>query len=204
MFLNVVIVFTTLNAENRIINLVEKPKDFVSDLAVIGIYYFKEIEILKVALEAVVKESLQPGEEYQINQGILTMMEEGKIFKAGEVNAWMDCGNPKVTLSTHQKILGLKTAENEVLIDPSALIENSQIIPPCYIGKGVKISNSSVGPHVSLGAGTQVRDAQIKNCLIQENTQIEETTLENAMIGNHVRYKGKPTFVSIGDYSEIY
>ncbi len=193
-----------LNDAGSIVNLVEKPQEFVSDLAVIGIYYFKQIEVLKAALQKVIAQKLNPGEEYQINEGILAMMAAGKVFKPGQVKHWMDCGNPKVTLSTHQKILGLKTAENEVLIDPSALIENSQIIPPCYIGKGVKISNSSVGPHVSLGAGTQVRDAQIKNCLIQENTQIEETTLENAMIGNHVRYKGKPTFVSIGDYSEIY
>ena len=76
-----------LNSENTIINLVEKPTNFVSDLAVIGIYYFKQIEFLKKALEEVVKKRLQPGEEYQINQGVLAMMQSGKIFKTGTVKS---------------------------------------------------------------------------------------------------------------------
>jgi glucose-1-phosphate thymidylyltransferase len=192
-----------LNAENRIINLVEKPKDFVSDLAVIGIYYFKEIEILKVALEAVVKENLQPGEEYQINQGILTMMEEGKIFKAGEVNAWMDCGNPEVTLQTNAQMLQLKQEEGEELVDPTAVIENSTIVPPCYIGKGAQIRNSTIGPGVSVGAETIIENCELKNVLIQNHSHLTNIKSDKAMIGNHVRYTGNPTFVSLGDYSEM-
>ena len=192
-----------LNAENRIINLVEKPKDFVSDLAVIGIYYFKEIEILKVALEAVVKENLQPGEEYQINQGILTMMEEGKIFKAGEVNALMDCGNPEVTLQTNAQMLQLKQEEGEELVDPTAVIENSTIVPPCYIGKGAQIRNSTIGPGVSVGAETIIENCELKNVLIQNHSHLTNIKSDKAMIGNHVRYKGNPTFVSLGDYSEM-
>ena len=192
-----------LNAENRIINLVEKPKDFISDLAVIGIYYFKEIEILKVALEAVVKENLQPGEEYQINQGILTMMEEGKIFKAGEVNAWMDCGNPEVTLQTNAQMLQLKQEEGEELVDPTAVIENSTIVPPCYIGKGAQIRNSTIGPGVSVGAETIIENCELKNVLIQNHSHLTNIKSDKAMIGNHVRYTGNPTFVSLGDYSEM-
>ncbi len=192
-----------LNAENRIINLVEKPKDFVSDLAVIGIYYFKEIEILKVALEAVVKENLQPGEEYQINQGILTMMEEGKIFKAGEVNAWMDCGNPGVTLQTNAQMLQLKQEEGEELVDPTAVIENSTIVSPCYIGKGAQIRNSTIGPGVSVGAETIIENCELKNVLIQNHSHLTNIKSDKAMIGNHVRYTGNPTFVSLGDYSEM-
>ena len=192
-----------LNSENTIINLVEKPKDFVSDLAVIGIYYFKEIEILKVALEAVVKESLQPGEEYQINQGILTMMEEGKIFKAGEVNAWMDCGNPEVTLQTNAQMLQFKQEEGEELVDPTAVIQNSKIVPPCYIGKGAQIRNSTIGPGVSVGAETIIENCELKNVLIQNQSHLTNIKSDKAMIGNHVRYKGNPTFVSLGDYSEL-
>ena len=72
--------------------LVEKPRDFVSDLAVIGIYYFKEIGLLKDALQSVLDEKLTHRGEYQINDGILRMMEAGKRFVPGEVSAWMDCG----------------------------------------------------------------------------------------------------------------
>ena len=193
-----------LNSENTIINLVEKPKDFVSDLAVIGIYYFKKIEILKEALEEVVKKRLQPGEEYQINQGILAMMRSGKIFKTGTVKAWMDCGNPEVTLKTNSAMLAFKEAEGENLIDSTAIIDNSTIIPPCFIGKNVYLKNSTIGPGVSLGEGTKIINSQLKNALIQNYSHIENIQCDKAMIGNHVRYNGNPTFVSLGDYSELH
>ncbi|MGB0255041.1 MAG: sugar phosphate nucleotidyltransferase, partial [Flavobacteriaceae bacterium] len=82
--------------------LVEKPKDLISDLAVIGIYYFKDIGVLKAALQSVLDENLTRGGEYQINDGILRMMQDGKRFVPGEVSAWMDCGNPKVTVETNR------------------------------------------------------------------------------------------------------
>jgi len=193
-----------LNSENIIINLVEKPTDFVSDLAVIGIYYFKQIEFLKKALEEVVKKRLQPGEEYQINQGILAMMQSGKIFKTGTVKAWMDCGNPEVTLKTNSAMLAFKEAEGENLLDSTAIIDNSTIIPPCFIGKNVHIKNSTIGPGVSLGEGTKIINSQLKNALIQNHTHLENIQCDKAMIGNHVRYNGNPTFVSLGDYSELH
>ena len=192
-----------LNEENTIVNLVEKPKEFVSDLAVIGIYYFKEIEVLKAALQEVVKQSLQEGEEYQINQGILAMMEQGKVFKAGKVNAWMDCGNPEVTLQTNAAMLQFKKEEGETLVDPSAIMENSTLIPPCFVGKGARISNSTIGPGVSIGEGTIIENCELQNSLIQNHSHLINIKCEKAMIGNHVRYKGNPTFVSLGDYSEM-
>ncbi|MEK9612330.1 MAG: sugar phosphate nucleotidyltransferase [Flavobacteriaceae bacterium] len=193
-----------LDEKNQIMNLVEKPQEFVSDLAVIGIYYFKKIEVLKAALEEVVSQALQPGEEYQINQGILAMMKAGSIFKAGKVESWMDCGNPQVTLQTNTQMLEIKSKEGENLVDPSAEIENSTIIPPCFIGKNARIIDSQIGPGVSIGVGTEIKNCTLKNTLIQNHSMIENMKSEKAMIGNHVRYKGNPTFVSIGDYSELY
>src|SRR6056300_316418 len=192
-----------LNAENQIVDLVEKPTDFVSDLAVIGIYYFKQIQDLKVALKKVVSQDLQAGEEYQINHGILAMMEQGAIFKPGAVDTWMDCGNPEVTLQTNTQMLEIKQKEGEELQDPSAEITNSTIVPPCFIAENVKISDSTIGPGVSIGAGTQIHNCQLQNCLIQNNSSLENLTLQKAMIGNQVRYKGNPTFVSLGDYSQL-
>ena len=193
-----------LNAQNTIVNLVEKPKDFVSDLAVIGIYYFKQIKELKEALDDVVKKRLEPGEEYQINQGILAMIRAGKIFKTGAVEAWMDCGNPQVTLETNSTMLAYKNDEGEELIDSSAVIENSTVVPPCFIGKNVHLKNSIIGPGVAIGEGTKIINSQLKNSLIQNHSHLENIYCEKAMIGNHVSYKGNPTFVSIGDYSELY
>lgn len=192
-----------LNDENTIVNLVEKPQTFVSDKAVIGIYYFKEIERLKQALEKVVSQKLKAGEEYQINEGILAMMSEGAVFKPGNVSAWMDCGNPQVTIRTNSQMLSIKAAEGENLVHPTAIIENSTVIPPCFLDENVIIKDSTVGPGVTVGAGTTIEKCELKNSLIQKNSVIQHLNCSNAMIGNHVHYDGNHTFVSIGDYSEF-
>lgn len=192
-----------LNPEGNIVNLVEKPSAWVSDLAVIGIYYFKAIEILKEKLETVVQKQLQAGEEYQINHGILKMMEEGYIFKPGKVAHWMDCGNPKVTLETNSKMLRILDEENALQVADDVVLENSTIIPPCAIAKGVRLINATVGPEVSIGPNTEIRNATVSKSLIQGASHIENATLANAMIGNHVRFKGNYTSISIGDYSVL-
>lgn len=192
-----------LNDQEEIVNLVEKPKSYVSNLAVIGIYYFKEIERLKKALETVVSQKLEAGKEYQINEGILTMIKEGAVFKPGTVSNWMDCGNPEATIQTNSEMLSIKSAEGEDLVDPSAKVVNSTIIPPCFIGRNAIIKESTIGPGVTIGEGTTIEKCILKNSLIQNNSIIQGLKSKNAMIGNHVRYYGNPTFVSIGDYSEL-
>ena len=193
-----------LNDNNEIVDLVEKSKEFVSDLAVIGIYYFKQVEVLKKELQSVLDENLIRGGEYQINDGIEKMKVNGAIFKPGQVDEWMDCGNKKVTVETNTRILQILQEEKlENTVAESVQLENAEIIPPCYIGENVVLKNSKIGPHVSLGDGTKVEDSRIKNSLIQTNAIIKNAHLDNAMIGNHARYNGDFSSVSIGDYSAL-
>lgn len=190
-----------LNSNNEIVELVEKPKEFVSDLAVIGIYYFKEVSNLKKELQNVLDNNIQNGGEYQINDGIKAMMANGNVFKTGSVDEWMDCGNKNVTVETNSRMLGFLHNDGEQLINSNVKLENSTIIPPCYIGENVVLVNATVGPNVSLGKDCHVTDSIIKNSLIQTHSHIKNANLDNAMIGNHVSYNGKFTSVSIGDYS---
>lgn len=192
-----------LDTTNAITELVEKPKEFVSDLAVIGIYYFKAIEELKAELQQVIEQQLTHGGEYQINDGIKGMMAKGKRFVPGEVKEWMDCGNKEITVETNSKMLRFLAAEGKELIDPSAILENTTLTPPCYIGKNVVLKNVTLGPGVSIGEGTQVTNSSLKDSIIQKNSVVENAQLEKAMIGNHVRYNGAYTSISIGDYSEL-
>ncbi|PXY39692.1 nucleotidyltransferase [Flavobacterium cheongpyeongense] len=192
-----------LNQNNEIIELVEKPKEFVSDLAVIGIYYFKEVGDLKKELQSVLDNNIQNGGEYQINDGIKAMMANGKVFKTGSVDEWMDCGNKDVTVETNTRMLGFLHNDGEHLVDYNVTLENSTIIPPCYIGENVVLKNTTVGPNVSLGKGTHVENSTIKNSLVQTNSHIKNADLDNAMIGNHVSYNGKFSSISIGDYSVL-
>ena len=192
-----------LNEKNEIIELVEKPKEFVSDLAVIGIYYFKDIAVLKQELQNVLDNNIQNGGEYQINDGIKNMMAKGKIFKTGEVSAWMDCGNKNVTVETNSRMLAFLAEDKESLVSPKIKIENSTIIEPCFIGEDVVLINATVGPNVSLGNGCHVIDSSIKNSLVQTPAHIKNANLDNAMIGNHASFDGNFTSISIGDYSVL-
>ena len=192
-----------LNENGEIIELVEKPKEFVSDLAVIGIYYFKDIAVLKNELQSVLDNNIIHGGEYQINDGIKQMMAKGMKFVPGQVDEWMDCGNKNVTVETNTRMLGFLQNDGENLVSADVKLENATIIPPCSIAEDVILINATVGPNVSLGKGCHVIDSTIKNSLIQTHAHIKNANLDNAMIGNHVNFDGNFTSISIGDYSVL-
>ncbi len=193
-----------LNESGDIVELVEKPQTFVSNQAVIGIYYFKDVAVLKDKLQEILDENVTNGGEYQINDGIKRMMADGKIFKTGTVDEWMDCGNKAITVETNGKMLDfLKEDGEEQLIADSVHLENANIIEPCFIGEDVVLRDATVGPHVSIGNGTIIENSTIKNSLIQTHSSIKNANLDYAMIGNNVKYNGEFSSVSLGDYSEL-
>lgn len=192
-----------LNADNEIIELVEKPKEFVSDLAVIGIYYFKDVGVLKNELQYVLENNIIHGGEYQINDGIKRMMAKGMKFVTGEVDEWMDCGNKDVTVDTNNRMLQFLQQDGENLVSSDVKLDNATIIPPCYIGEDVVLINATVGPNVSLGKGCHVINSTIKNSLVQTHAHIKNANLNHAMIGNHASFDGNFTSISIGDYSVL-
>ena len=192
-----------LNEANEIVELVEKPATFVSDLAVIGIYYFKDVAVLKNELQLVLDNNIIHGGEYQINDGIKQMMAKGMTFVPGKVDEWMDCGNKNVTVETNSRMLGFLHNDGAHLVDFDVKLKNSTIIPPCYIGKDVVLTNATVGPNVSLGDGCHVSNSTIQNSLVQTYSHIKNANLDNAMIGNHASFDGNFTSISIGDYSVL-
>jgi glucose-1-phosphate thymidylyltransferase len=192
-----------LNKNQEIVELVEKPEQFVSDLAVIGIYYFKNVGQLKEELQLVLDNNIINGGEYQINDGIKQMMAKGMKFVPGKVDEWMDCGNKAVTLETNMRMLGFLEKDGEALISNSVQLDNANIIEPCFIGENVVLKDTTVGPFVSIGNNTTVVNSTIKNSLIQTNSKISNANLDNAMIGNHVVFDGKFEAISIGDYSVL-
>lgn len=192
-----------LNDNNEIVDFVEKPKEFVSDLAIIGIYYFKSGETLRAELEYLINNNIIKGGEYQLTDALENMKEKGLRFVPGKVDEWMDCGNKNVTVETNNRMLNFLNVDKEAMISDCVVLDNSEIIEPCFIGKNVVLRNSTVGPNVSIGDFTILENTTVKNSLIQTNTVIKNAVLDNAMIGNHAVYDGKHTQISIGDYSVL-
>lgn len=192
-----------LNEKREITDLVEKPQDYVSDLAVIGIYYFKDVAVLKEELQNVLDQNIIRGGEYQINDGIEAMKRNGHRFVPGKVDEWMDCGNKNVTVETNGRMLKFLHQDGERLISENVKIKNSEITEPCFIGENVELVNAKIGPNVSIGNGTKIIDASVKNSLIQEFAEVRNANLDNAMIGNFAIFDGNFTQISIGDYSVL-
>jgi glucose-1-phosphate thymidylyltransferase len=192
-----------MNDSGEIIDFVEKPKEFVSDLAMIGIYYFKDGQRLLQELEYLIEHNVIKSGEYQLPDALRRLTEAGYRFKPGEVSEWLDCGNKAVTVETNQRVLEFDYENNALMFSASAKMYDSIVIPPCYVGDNVVIENSVVGPHVSIGAGTVVRNTIISNSIIQQNTHISDAVLKDSMIGSHAKYQGKAGDISLGDYSVI-
>lgn len=187
--------------ENGIINaMVEKPQDFVSDLAIIGIYYFKDGKALAGEIQYLLDNDIKDKGEFQITNALDNMKNKGAKFVPGEVDEWMDCGNKSMVLDTSAKILAFEAAKGKNLVSDDVSLENSVIIPPCFIGRNVKITNSVVGPNVSLGDNCHIENAVIKDSAIREKSVVKNAVLKNAMIGTNASYTGHAESPDMGDF----
>jgi glucose-1-phosphate thymidylyltransferase len=193
-----------LDVEGNIIDFIEKPKEFVSDLAMIGIYYFKDGNRLKQELNYLIDNQVMKGGEYQLPDAMRRLTEAGFKLKPGTVSEWLDCGNKEVTVHTNQRVLEYDWAKNRNLVHDDVKVLNATIVPPCFIGKGVVIENSVVGPHVSIGAGSKVTNSVVRNSIIQNNSSILDSILKDSMIGSHANVQGQQANLSLGDFSSIH
>lgn len=190
-----------LNEKNEIIDLVEKPSSFVSDMAIIGIYFFKDGAALAREMQYLIDHDIKEKGEYQFTSALQGLNKKGAKLVPGEVTEWLDCGNKNVTVQTNQRYL--EFIKDKKLVSEKARMINSVIIPPSFIGEGVVIQNSVVGPHVSIGQNSKIIDCRIKNSIIQKETQVSNVVLENSMLGNFVTFEGSALDLSLGDFNSI-
>lgn len=185
---------------DRIESFVEKPSEPISNLAIIGVYYFKEGADLKREIEYLLEHNVVGhGDEYQLTDALDRLLKDGKTFKSATVDEWLDCG----TLPAWLETTGVITEKEFTSIDDSDY-PGSKINPPVFIGKDVKIKDSEVGPHVSIESGTEVVSSKISNTLIQSDTKITKSILKDSTIGNHVTINGAKGAFHLGDHSEVH
>lgn len=191
-----------LNDAGVITDFVEKPSTFVSNLAIIGIYYFKDGDNLKKELQYLLDNDIKEKGEYQLTNALENMKQKGLAFTPGKVTEWLDCGNKDATVYTNQRVLEFNKGK-ESLKGKNIVTENSLIIEPCFIGDNVVIRNSIVGPHASIGAGCQLDDVILKNSVVQASTRLCCTAISNSMIGEGAAVTGKALDISMSDYTTI-
>lgn len=188
-----------LHEDGTIKRLIEKPQIPKSNLAIVGLYFIKDFNILAHSLKHNIDNDLRTRGEFHLTDGLMHMIECGQRFDVMEVKNWFDCGKKEQLLLT-----------NSILLDrdldahlESSISNHVIIIPPVKIGKDSKITNSIIGPHVTIGDHAQIEGVIIKDAIIGNYTILDNVTLHNSIIGNDAVIKGRSQSYNIGDNTEI-
>lgn len=189
------------DADGIISDFVEKPQEFVSDLAIIGIYYFRDGAYLKDELQRLIDEKIIVKGEYQLTDALENMKLAGTKFHTGTVDSWLDCGNKVAAVDTNQRYM--EFIKTQQLVSDQAKITDTTFIYPVFVEEGAVISNSVIGPHVSVGKDTVISNSVISNTIIQEESHISRANIADSMIGSKVVYEGRAKDLSIGDFTHI-
>jgi glucose-1-phosphate thymidylyltransferase len=175
--------------------LVEKPQSYVSNLALVGLYYITNAEALTKSLISLVEKNIRTRGEYQLTDALQMMIESGEQMTTFNVDGWYDCGKPETLLSTNQYLLKKKSYYRGNL--------STVIIPPVYIADDAIVENSIIGPFATLDTGVKVSESIIKNSIVGSNATVEKAMLENSIVGNNSVIKGNYKRLNTGDSSEL-
>lgn len=194
----------TVDDKGCIKEFVEKPEHFVSNLAIIGIYYFKDGVSLLNEIQYLLDNDIRDKGEFQLTNALENMKNKGMKFLPGEVKDWMDCGNKENLLETNRKVLEyLATDGKELTISDPGKFRNAWIIEPSSIGEDVEIENSIIGPYVSIGKGSKIHNSIVKNTIIRDNVSITDAVIDESVLGNHCNIKGEAQNLNLGDFTSV-
>ena len=184
-----------IDAEHRIKRLVEKPEIPKSDLALAGMYYIQDQRILKAAIEKLIEDDIKTRGEYQLTDALQLMIEDGEHIEAVEINGWYDCGTKESLLDSHRFLL-----KHHLSTEHS---NGSIIHPPVFIHETAKVSDSVIGPNVTIDKGAQICGAILTETIVGKGSVINSMILSHSLVGDHALVEGQKRVVNVGDYSEL-
>ncbi len=158
----------------KVIQVIEKPKVITSNLALTGLYYINNMYSLFDSIAYIMEHDIKTNGEYQLTDAIQKMIDDKIYFTTFPLIGWYDCGEKMAMIDTNRNII-----KHEIL---STNIIESNIIEPCFIGKNVMIKNSTIGPYVSIDEGSSISNSTLKNSIIGKNINIDNSCLEDEMV----------------------
>lgn len=185
------------DAAGYVTRLVEKPETFVSNEALVGIYYIHDVAALRQSIEKLIREDIRTRNEYQLTDALEMMVEAGCKFRTSPIRSWLDCGTSETFLKTNAKIL------SEYPQEPSHKFQGSMIIPPCHIAETATIRNSVVGPNVSVGAEVVIENSKISDSVISERTILRDSEISHSIFGGESEVRGFKGSLLLGDHSKV-
>ncbi len=188
--------------DEKVIRLVEKPRIPKSNMAIVGLYKVMEVPALLRAIDQLIKNDIRTVGEFQLTDALQYMVEQGTHFQAFTVSNWFDCGRKDVLLETNAMLLDQrvrKTGHEQALPN----FENTIFIHPVAVGTNCKISNSIIGPHVTIGENASIQRSIVQDSIVGSFAALEEVVLKHSVIGSDARIRGMHLSLNIGDNTEI-
>jgi len=182
--------------DGRIVRLIEKPQEPISNLAVIGIYYVRHMPDLYTAIEEQMRRGLSLKNEYFIADAIQLMIDSGARVIPMSVTEWEDCGNAETLLATNRYLLQRQNTD-------VGTRNGSAIVSPSFVADDAVIEHSVVGPFASIGPGVAVRDSIVRDSIVEEHAQISEALLDGSIVGRRAKISGLARGLNVGDDSVI-
>lgn len=175
--------------------IVEKPKEPISKLANIGVYYIKDHQSLFAGIDHVFKNDMRQKGEYFLTDAFQYMVDQGKKLLVAPVEGWYDCGTWECLIDTNKALLDKQDRHKDY--------PGSVIIPPVWIEDNVIIIDSVIGPHVSIAIGARVEHSVLAETIVNKNAKITNAILSDSIIGEDAIVQGTPKKVSVGSHSTI-
>lgn len=182
--------------DNRIVDMVEKPEVPISHLATIGMYYFKDHAGLFSAIDRVLAQPPRLQGEYFLADAIKMMIEDGKLLRPYIATAWEDTGTPDFTLHAHRFVLDRSGGQARPR-------DGVVFVPPVYVADDAVVSESVVGPYVTVESGCRVERSVLADCILDQGVSVKNQILERALLGQRVSVTGTPLSANLGDDSTV-
>jgi len=188
-----------VDVSGAVTKLIEKPQDMSNNLALVGCYYFKEAEDLIAAIEEQMNKNISLKGEFYLVDAVNILLNRGFQMRTERVDVWLDAGTIDALMETNRYML----EHGRDNIDKLTHLKDTAIIPPVNIHPDAKVITSTLGPHVSIGAGSVVQDSKLNNAIIGQGTHIKECKLNSSLVGDNVIIKGQTGQFILGDNAQV-